>query len=177
MNAKNNDAAEFRIYIADMAAFNAGHLRGAWVSPAEFNDVSELQDAINAIVTSPEGEWAVHDSERIKIREHESLAVILAIARACEEWGCEKVQAAIDHGIASDLENIGDEIAERDGGEYGSKIDWAYEHIEGCYDLDKMLGSLAHYFDYEAFARDAELGGDLSFIELANGNVWVLNHH
>ena len=139
--------------------------------------MSELQDAISALVKSPEGEWAVHDSEGIKIHEHESLDVILAIARACEDWGCEKVQAAIDHGITSDLDEIGDAIAEHDGGEYTNKLDWAHEHIDSCYDLDKMLGSLANYFDYEAFARDAELGGDLSFIELSNGNVWVLNHH
>ena len=177
MNAKNTDAAEFRIYVADLAAYNSGRHSGGWVTPAEYSDASELQGAITALMTSAEHEWAVHDSENIKIREHESLETILAIARACEEWGCEKVQAAIDHGIATDLENIGDAITEHDGGEYRSKDEWAHEFIESAYDLDKMLGNLAGYFDYEAFARDAELGGDVSFIELSNGNVWALNHH
>ncbi|MBE6319301.1 MAG: antirestriction protein ArdA [Bacteroidales bacterium] len=26
--------------------------------------------------------------------------------------------------------------------------------VDECYDLDKMLGSLSYYFDYDAFARD-----------------------
>jgi len=39
------------------------------------------------------------------------------------------------------------------------------------------LGNLASCFDYAAFARDAELGGDVSFVQLSNGNVWVLNSH
>ncbi|MBE6314153.1 MAG: antirestriction protein ArdA [Bacteroidales bacterium] len=26
--------------------------------------------------------------------------------------------------------------------------------VDECYDLDKMLGNLSYYFDYDAFARD-----------------------
>ena len=87
------------------------------------------------------------------------------------------MQAAIDQGIAADLESIGDAISEHDGGEYRSKEEWAQEYIDSAYDLDKMLGNLACYFDYEAFARDAELGGDVTFIELSSGGVWVVNNH
>lgn len=150
---------------------------GGWLTPSDYADASELQDAVTALMSSPEHEHAAHDTEGIKIREHESLDAIIAIARACEEWGCEKVQAAIDHGIASDLDSVGEAIAEHDGGEWQSPTHWADEYISGCYDLVNMLGNLAVYFDYEAFARDAELGGDLSFVSLSNGNVWVINHH
>ena len=177
MNTKNNQAAEFRVYFADLAEFNAGRLVGGWLTPSDFADASELQDAITGLMSSPEHEHAVHDSEGVKIREHESAETIIAIARACEDWGCEKVQAAIDHGVASDLESIGEAIADHDGGEYRSREDWAHEYIESAYDLDKMLGNLAGYFDYEAFARDAELGGDVSFVELGGRGVWVINHH
>jgi antirestriction protein len=175
MNTKKNDAAEFRVYFADLAEYNGGRIVGGWLTPSDYTDASELQDAITALLSSPEHEHAAHDSEGIKIREHESLEAIIAIAHACEQWGCEKVQAAIDHGIASDLESIAEAIADHDGGEWQSATHWAEEYISGCYDLDKMLGSLSNYFDYEAFARDAQLNGDIDVVELSNGNVWILN--
>ena len=37
--------------------------------------------------------------------------------------------------------------------------DVAHNLINDCYDLDKMLGNLASYFDYNAFARDLSYDG------------------
>lgn len=136
-----------------------------------------MQEAITALLTAPDNEHAFHDSEGVKISEHESLDAIIAIAEAVQEWGCEKVQAAIDHGIASDLEDIGTAIADHDGGVYESPEHWAEEFISSCHDLPKMIGSLANYFDYEAYARDAALNGDVTFVELGHQRVWVVNNH
>ena len=47
-----------------------------------------------------------------------------------------------------------------------SLLDVAYEIIEECYDLDKLLGNLAAYFDYDAFARDLSYDG---YTETKNG--------
>jgi hypothetical protein len=164
MNAKNTET--FRIYVADLHEYNSGRLIGTWLTPGDYGSVEELAAAISRAMTHPDHEWAIHDSEYVKVGEHESLAALLAIAEASEEWGTEKVQAAIDYGIADSLEDIGDAIADHDGGEFASKEDWAEEYISSCYDLGKMLGNLANYFDYKAFARDAELGGDISFVRL-----------
>ena len=178
MQAKNkNDAANFRVYVADVGAYASGRLAGGWVSPADYDSVDELREAIAEQLGNGDTDWALHDYESVRVGEHESPEVLIAIARACEEWGCEKVQAAIDHGIAADLEDIGEAMGEHDGGEFASPEDWANEYISSCYDLDRMLGNLACYFDYRAFARDAELGGDVSFVRLSNGNVWVVNRH
>ena len=38
-------------------------------------------------------------------------------------------------------------------------LDVAYEIIDECYDLEKMLGRLSSYFDYAAFARDLSYDG------------------
>jgi antirestriction protein len=48
--------------------------------------------------------------------------------------------------------------------------DVAYDIIHDCYDLDKMLGHLACYFDYEAFARDLSFDG---FHETENGVIEI----
>ena len=39
-------------------------------------------------------------------------------------------------------------------GEWDSEEDFARHIIEDCYNLEKMMGSLAKYFDYKAFARE-----------------------
>jgi hypothetical protein len=52
----------------------------------------------------------------------------------------------------------------------GSSSDYAYELIEDCYDT-KSMGTLANYIDYEAFARDLELNGEIQ--ELAYNVYWT----
>ena len=54
----------------------------------------------------------------------------------------------------------------------GSKTDYAYEVVNDIYDIEKMLGDLSSYFDYESYARDLECNGDI--VEVAY-NVWVVN--
>jgi hypothetical protein len=44
--------------------------------------------------------------------------------------------------------------------------DIAEEYIDGCYDLEKMLGNLSRYFDYESFGED--LMSDGNYIEVGN---------
>lgn len=49
-------------------------------------------------------------------------------------------------------------------------LDVAYEIIDECYDLEKMLGNLSSYFDYEAFARDLRYDG---YTETNNGVILI----
>lgn len=53
-------------------------------------------------------------------------------------WGCEELEHFDDCYM----------------GEYKSEEDYAQELIDECYDLDRLMGNLACYFDYAAFARD-----------------------
>ena len=46
--------------------------------------------------------------------------------------------------------------------------DVAYDIVNEFYDLDKMLGNLASYFDYDAFARDLSYDG---YTETSNGVI------
>ncbi|MDD6832201.1 MAG: antirestriction protein ArdA [bacterium] len=39
-------------------------------------------------------------------------------------------------------------------GEYDSEEDFAREIVNDCYDLEKLMGHLSDYFDYEAFGRE-----------------------
>lgn len=53
----------------------------------------------------------------------------------------------------------------------GKKEDYTAELIEDCYDL-KSMGTLANYIDYEAFARDMELNGEIQELDY---NVYWTN--
>lgn len=53
----------------------------------------------------------------------------------------------------------------------GSRSDYAYELIQDCYDT-KNMGELQNYIDYESFARDLELGGDIQELDY---NVYWTN--
>lgn len=48
--------------------------------------------------------------------------------------------------------------------------DVAYNLVNEFYDLDKMLGHLASYFDYNAFARDLKFDG---YTETSNGVIEI----
>lgn len=49
-------------------------------------------------------------------------------------------------------------------------LDVAYEIMDECYDLEKMLGNLSSYFDYAAFARDLSCDG---YTETSNGVIEI----
>ena len=59
-------------------------------------------------------------------------------------------------------------------GEYSSNEDWAEKYINDCYTLKKPLKD---YFDYEKYARDLELGGDMIFLDADNGNVFAFSRN
>lgn len=55
----------------------------------------------------------------------------------------------------------------------GTREDYARQFVDDHYDLDKQM-DIARYFDYDAFGRDLELGGDI--VEISP-RVWVTNPH
>lgn len=60
------------------------------------------------------------------------------------------------HTIESILENIDNvQIFE------GRASDYAYEIVNDCYNLDKMMGDLVNYFDYDKYAVDLIYSGDI----------------
>ena len=71
------------------------------------------------------------------------------------DWGCEELEHFEDCYV----------------GEFDSEEDFAREEVNNCYDLEKMMGHLANYFDYEAYAR--ELFKD----EYYYGNGYVFRHY
>jgi antirestriction protein len=104
-------------------------------------------------------EWAIHDHEGFGslIGESTSFDRVAELAELIEEHG--------DAFIAY-AENIGDD-ATADGfqeayqGEYDTLADWAEQFMDDTGGLSEMQENLRNYFDFEAYGRDAQLGGDI----------------
>lgn len=61
-----------KIYVADLAAYNAGHLKGQWLDLSDYSSGEEVMQAIQQIVG--QNEYAIHDYENFPSQlYHESM--------------------------------------------------------------------------------------------------------
>lgn len=153
---KSNCNGEPSVYCGTYAKYNVGNLCGLWIDVSSFDDYDEFIDfckAIHADENDPElmfqdyecfpREWYDECPNR------ESFDNIFRYSELREQYSKDAVDAFVGWGC-EDLENFEDCYC----GEYNSEEDYAIEVINDCYNIEKMMGNLANYFDYEAFARD-----------------------
>ncbi len=168
------DEVNPRIYVACLASYNAGKLKGVWIDCSL--GLEHIQEEIQKLLKKTRGEeYAIHDSENFpgyRIDEHESLEMIAAVAEGIEKHGeAFAVYAANDPSYWA--KNPGD-------------LETNFEdHYRGSYDnfrefsdelADEMIAChvanqnprgfgkpdnsarewVQQYFDYDAFARDLE---------------------
>jgi len=57
-------------------------------------------------------------------------------------------------------------------GKFDSEEDWAADYLEQTGQLNQIPEHLRNYFDYEAYARDFRISGDVSFV-IHEGDLWV----
>ncbi|WP_044874631.1 antirestriction protein ArdA [Pseudomonas sp. LFM046] len=161
-----------RIYVADLAAYNAGQLHGVWIDATlDLDDIQAEVDAMLAASPVEDAEeYAIHDFEGFdgyRLDEYEGLQAAHDIACFVEEYpdvgGALLVQS-------NDLEQAR-KVAEEDYcGCYASLADYAQELTEQTTSIPQHL---AHYIDYRAMARDMEIGGDVFTLETGFEQVHV----
>jgi antirestriction protein len=163
---------EIRMYVADLAAYNAGHLHGVWIDACQ--DINDIWEQIKIMLA----ESPVENSEEISIHDYEGFG-----GYALSEY--EGIEAA--HEIACFIEQYPDF-----GGEllnYYSDLEEAKTAAEenycGCYkslaDIAEELAeqttqipeSIAYYIDYERMGRDMEYSGDIFTIEAGFEEVHI----
>lgn len=137
--------------------YNSGNLRGMWVDVSTFDDYEDFVNfcyAIHADEDDPELMYQDYENMPGSLY-HESMGEeefykIAEYFELCDDYSVESVDDFLEFYSPEDLDRMHDAY----GGVYDSKEDFAIETVNDCYDLEKMMGSLADYFDYEAFARD-----------------------
>jgi antirestriction protein len=203
-----------RIYVADLAAYNAGILRGKWIDADQ--SAEDIDREIKAmLLRSPEsnvtrctkcfetqgyqGEWgpqdcdndtphdpapsaeeyAIHDYEGfgdIALGEFGSIERVSMLAGLLSDHESAVVSAALDHcGGDADAKEIEDWISDCYAGTARTLEDWAAEYLDDSGQLSELPEWAKNYFDFEAFARDLELGGDVFTVAGGQGVIVFWN--
>ena len=153
---KSHCDGEPSVYVGTYGKYNEGSLCGLWIDLSSFSDYDEFINfckAIHADEYDPElmaqdyegfprqwyNEGFMSEEDFDNIREYTEL---------CDKHGNDAVDDYME------FEDSLDNFEEAYCGEWDSEEDFARHIIEECYNLEKMMGSLANYFDYEAYARE-----------------------
>ncbi len=161
-----------RIYVADIAAYNAGEIHhGAWI------DANQAAGAIReqiAAMLHGNKEWAIHSYDNflgLKLDELESIEHVAILAQLVEEHG-----EAFAIWYASDP----DSKKEMDAGELASEFVGAYQGVwadmadyaEEIYGKE-VRQPFRDYIDWESIGRDINIGGDVWTGYAFDGRTYV----
>jgi antirestriction protein len=171
---------EIRIYAACLAAYNNGILHGTWIdcTGKVADDIGEeVQAMLAASPIDAAEEWAIHDfecpsqlrghfseymgldkvatmaslGELIEQGDHYAAGVALALDRISGTWDAADVESWIDEHYAG----------ESSFGPAG----WCEDWLEETGGLEGMPENLRSYFDYESYARDTAINGEVDFVD------------
>ena len=155
-NHKSECDGEPSVYVGTYGKYNDGSLRGLWIDLSSFNDYDEFINFCKAIHADEEDpELMAQDYEGFPrewytegFMSEDDFDNILEYSDMCDKHGNDAVDDYMDFNDS--LDNFEEAYC----GEWDSEEDFARHIVEECYNLEKMMGSLANYFDYEAFARE-----------------------
>ena len=149
------------LYCGTYGKYNSGKLCGMWVNVSTFDSYEDFKTFCLAIhADEEEPELMYQDFEnmpRSLYREsmgEEEFNNLLEYCELCDDYSVSAVDDFLEVFSTEDLDRMDDAYM----GVFDSKEDFAREIVNDCYDINKMMGNLADYFDYEAFARDLFMG-------------------
>ena len=165
-----------RIYVGTYAKYNDGSIEGAWLDLEDYSDSTEFEEACQALHGEGEHEFMFQDHEGIPDRfiseSHLDPEVWDAWVNLDED-DKELLEVYLDN---VDQDGDLDKARESFSGKFDSEEDWAANYWEETGLLDSIPESLRNYIDYEQYARDCRLGGDITFVR-KDGEVWAFNNN
>ncbi|MFC9974274.1 antirestriction protein ArdA [Spirillospora sp. NPDC127200] len=157
-----------RIYVACLAAYNAGYLHGQWLDLDDYDDVDELFADVNKMLAMspiPDAEeFAIHDYEAevsgIEISEYASLENIVRLNAALNAAHDAEAFAAFYVYHGRDLDYAEEKFDEAFRGLHESIEDFAHEELmeldeayaaafEGCRGWMPRIDTIAFHQDYD----------------------------
>lgn len=144
------------VYVGTYAKYNEGSLCGLWVDLSSFDDYDEFINFCKAIHADEEDpELMAQDYECFPSQwynegfmDEEDFDHIKEYTEMCDKHSVEAVDDYME--LHDDLDNFEEAYC----GEWDSEEDFARHIVDECYDLERTMGNLSQYFDYEAFARE-----------------------
>ena len=145
------------VYCGTYRKYNEGSIFGAWLDISKFSDYDEFIDVCRQLHADEEDpELMFQDYEGFpsslyceSCMGEDTFDKILEYAKL-DDKEQEAFDDYLDLGHDFDIERFREAYC----GNWDSEEDFAQDIIDSCYDIEKTMGSLSSYYDYEAFARD-----------------------
>lgn len=165
-----------RIYVADLAAYNSGYLHGVWIDASE--EVGDIQEQINAMLAASPCRMPRNTLSMItKVSTATGLANMKALKPPTKSLVSSKISRSLVPACSatSPASRKIRRVAEEDYcGSFECLADYAQQLTE---ETTQIPPSLAYYINYEAMARDMELGGDVFTLETGYREIHVFWNH
>jgi antirestriction protein len=153
-----------KVYVGTYRKYNEGSLAGDWL---DLTDYSSKKDFIEACLE-------LHDDEKdpeLMFQDWEDIPADFIGESSIDEKVWEWLELSEDdrETVAMYREDVNfnapiEEALECYQGEFDSEEDWAVDYWEQTGMLSEVPEQVQSYIDYEKFARDAQLGGDMTFV-------------
>lgn len=162
------------IYVGTYAKYNNGSIEGAWLNLEDYVDKEAFLEACQELHGPGEHEFMYQDFQCFP----RSLYSESCVSDELWDW----LELDEDDrellGVYQDNVNGDGDIEEaRDAfaGKYDSEEDWAAEYWEDSGMLSEVPDHIKNYIDFEAYARDCRLGGDMTFVR-HEGDTWAFSN-
>ncbi len=144
------------VYCGTYGKYNSGSIAGAWLDLSAFSSYEEFLE-ICALLHDDEAdpEFMFQDYQEFPRAWYDESSLESSfddIIEYCQLSEDDRAifDAYVDYFGGNDFAHFKDDYM----GEFDSEEDFAEMIVNDCYDLDRTMGSLSCYFDYERFARD-----------------------
>lgn len=171
---KYDDTKPVRVWLGNLAAYNAGHLRGAWLSLPMDEDA--LEEAVEVILNGAE-EYIFNDYETdiegIEIGEHGCVFKLNEKADKASDLDADD-QAKLYYLTSYSGESFDEALDKLDEVCLfcGEAKDYVYDFVDECYNLPDFA---MQYFDYDSLKRDMECSGEIVEFRLGGSYYTVTN--
>lgn len=162
-----------RIYVGTYAKYNAGSIKGAWLNLEDYADRDDFLEACAKL-------HADEDDPELMFQDFEGFPRGFyneSSAPPDELWDWLELDDDDRELLAVYQEHVDesgdiDRAREAFAGKADSEADWAAEWLEETGGLEGVPEHLRNYIDFESYARDARIGGDVIFAR-HGGDLWV----
>lgn len=150
-----------RVYVGTYAKYNAGNLFGKWLDLENYVDRDEFIEAcVELHKDEDDPELMFQDWEDVPndmISESHISPEVWELIEAFDEHDEDAVKAYVHcFGEWND-----EQFRDRYRGEFNSWEEMVEEFLEETGTLEQIPENLRYYFDYEKYARDIRLSGDM----------------
>lgn len=153
-----------KVYVGTYRKYNEGSLAGEWL---DLTDYSSKEDFIEACLELHGDE----EDPELMFQDWEDIPPDFIGESMIDEkvWEWLELNEEERQTVAIYLEDVDrnapiQEALECYDGEFESEVDWAVDFWDHSGMINEVPDFAQNYIDYEQFARDARMGGDMYFV-------------